>query len=228
MLTATAGRAGRAGDATPLPAAPARAGLYLRAQERRPRGGAAAAGWSRRVPAPLRGCAAPARPRGPCPAERLRAHGALVTQERRCLPRVPQRHGRCWCYCCYRICFAAYLSGGAFALWWAKAERAALGARRPASLSLCPGRQVPPPALEPTPPRPPGMKLLRVNALIIWHDYSLPLLFLSFSPGPLRWKKAKFNWDPETVGMIHGSFFWGYIITQIPGGYISSRLAANR
>ncbi|TKC45187.1 hypothetical protein EI555_010228 [Monodon monoceros] len=40
--------------------------------------------------------------------------------------------------------------------------------------------------------------------------------------------KAKFNWDPETVGMIHGSFFWGYIITQIPGGYIASRLAANR
>ncbi|KAF7702137.1 vesicular glutamate transporter 2.2 [Silurus meridionalis] len=41
-------------------------------------------------------------------------------------------------------------------------------------------------------------------------------------------EKAKFNWDPETVGMIHGSFFWGYIVTQIPGGYISSRLAANR
>uniref|UniRef100_A0A671UW01 Solute carrier family 17 member 6 n=1 Tax=Sparus aurata TaxID=8175 RepID=A0A671UW01_SPAAU len=40
--------------------------------------------------------------------------------------------------------------------------------------------------------------------------------------------KAVFNWDPETVGMIHGSFFWGYIVTQIPGGYISSRLAANR
>ncbi|KAG7262216.1 hypothetical protein CRUP_023886 [Coryphaenoides rupestris] len=41
-------------------------------------------------------------------------------------------------------------------------------------------------------------------------------------------EKAKFNWDPETVGLIHGSFFWGYIVTQIPGGYISSRLAANR
>ncbi|CAB1331836.1 unnamed protein product, partial [Coregonus sp. 'balchen'] len=40
--------------------------------------------------------------------------------------------------------------------------------------------------------------------------------------------KAKFNWDPETVGMIHGSFFWGYIVTQIPGGWICSRLAANR
>ncbi|KAM3919673.1 vesicular glutamate transporter 2 [Leptodactylus fuscus] len=41
-------------------------------------------------------------------------------------------------------------------------------------------------------------------------------------------EKAKFNWDPEIVGMIHGSFFWGYIVTQIPGGYIASRLAANR
>ncbi|KAL2310027.1 hypothetical protein Nmel_006264 [Mimus melanotis] len=50
----------------------------------------------------------------------------------------------------------------------------------------------------------------------------------SFSVPVPHWKKAKFNWDPETVGMIHGSFFWGYIITQIPGGYISSRLAANR
>ena len=95
------------------------------------------------------------------------------------------------------------------------------------SRSLCPGHQGPPPASEiPTPPAP-GMKFLRVDALF-WPNYSLPLLFLSFSPGASHWKKAKFNWDPETVGMIHGSFFWGYIITQIPGGYISSRLAANR
>uniref|UniRef100_A0A8C6UWA9 Solute carrier family 17 member 6a n=1 Tax=Neogobius melanostomus TaxID=47308 RepID=A0A8C6UWA9_9GOBI len=33
-------------------------------------------------------------------------------------------------------------------------------------------------------------------------------------------EKAKFNWDPETVGMIHGSFFWGYIVTQIPGVFL--------
>ncbi|KAL0968463.1 hypothetical protein UPYG_G00267220 [Umbra pygmaea] len=39
---------------------------------------------------------------------------------------------------------------------------------------------------------------------------------------------AEFHWDPETVGLIHGSFFWGYIITQIPGGFISNKLAANR
>ncbi|PWA21936.1 hypothetical protein CCH79_00015646 [Gambusia affinis] len=40
--------------------------------------------------------------------------------------------------------------------------------------------------------------------------------------------KAQFTWDPETVGMIHGSFFWGYIVTQIPGGFICQRFAANR
>ena len=39
---------------------------------------------------------------------------------------------------------------------------------------------------------------------------------------------AQFNWDPETVGLIHGSFFWGYIVTQIPGGFISNKFAASR
>ncbi|KFV45628.1 Vesicular glutamate transporter 3 [Gavia stellata] len=41
-------------------------------------------------------------------------------------------------------------------------------------------------------------------------------------------QRAQFNWDPETVGLIHGSFFWGYIVTQIPGGFIANKLAANR
>ncbi|TRY93621.1 hypothetical protein DNTS_027249 [Danionella cerebrum] len=41
-------------------------------------------------------------------------------------------------------------------------------------------------------------------------------------------QKALFNWDPETVGLIHGSFFWGYIVTQIPGGFICQKFAANR
>uniref|UniRef100_A0A8C2D001 Vesicular glutamate transporter 1 n=1 Tax=Cyprinus carpio TaxID=7962 RepID=A0A8C2D001_CYPCA len=40
--------------------------------------------------------------------------------------------------------------------------------------------------------------------------------------------EAQFTWDPETVGMIHGSFFWGYIVTQIPGGFICQKFAANR
>uniref|UniRef100_A0A7N4PAI2 Solute carrier family 17 member 7 n=1 Tax=Sarcophilus harrisii TaxID=9305 RepID=A0A7N4PAI2_SARHA len=46
--------------------------------------------------------------------------------------------------------------------------------------------------------------------------------------GHVTVQKAQFNWDPETVGLIHGSFFWGYIVTQIPGGFICQKFAANR
>ncbi|XP_018412143.1 PREDICTED: vesicular glutamate transporter 3 isoform X3 [Nanorana parkeri] len=46
--------------------------------------------------------------------------------------------------------------------------------------------------------------------------------------GKPEMQKAQFNWDPETVGLIHGSFFWGYIVTQIPGGFIANKLSANR
>lgn len=33
-----------------------------------------------------------------------------------------------------------------------------------------------------------------------------------------------YNWDSETQGWILGSFFYGYILTQIPGGYLAGRL----
>ncbi|GCB71439.1 hypothetical protein scyTo_0008837 [Scyliorhinus torazame] len=46
--------------------------------------------------------------------------------------------------------------------------------------------------------------------------------------GKAEIEKPQFNWNPETVGLIHGSFFWGYIVTQIPGGFISNKFAANR
>ncbi|KAI5106707.1 vesicular glutamate transporter 1 [Silurus meridionalis] len=40
--------------------------------------------------------------------------------------------------------------------------------------------------------------------------------------------RAQFLWDPEIVGLIHGSFFGGYIVTQIPGGFICQKFAAKR
>ncbi|CBY10417.1 unnamed protein product [Oikopleura dioica] len=35
-------------------------------------------------------------------------------------------------------------------------------------------------------------------------------------------KVATLSWDPEMIGLVHSSFFWGYIITQIPSGYAAS------
>jgi ACS family sodium-dependent inorganic phosphate cotransporter-like MFS transporter 6/7/8 len=40
--------------------------------------------------------------------------------------------------------------------------------------------------------------------------------------------KPEFDWSPGTMGLVDSSFFWGYIVTQIPGGYLASRFPANR
>lgn len=39
--------------------------------------------------------------------------------------------------------------------------------------------------------------------------------------------KAEFDWDSTTVGIVDSSFFWGYLITQVPGGFLASKYAAN-
>lgn len=40
--------------------------------------------------------------------------------------------------------------------------------------------------------------------------------------------EPEFDWTPETVGVVDSSFFWGYIVTQIPGGFLAARFPANR
>ncbi|GFW18852.1 hypothetical protein TNCV_5133051 [Trichonephila clavipes] len=37
----------------------------------------------------------------------------------------------------------------------------------------------------------------------------------------------EFDWTPETIGVIDSSFFWGYLVTQIPGGFLAARYPAN-
>ena len=39
---------------------------------------------------------------------------------------------------------------------------------------------------------------------------------------------GEFAWDKETQGIILGAFFWGYLITQIPGGWLSERFGGKR
>ncbi|XP_045031560.1 vesicular glutamate transporter 1 isoform X1 [Daphnia magna] len=38
----------------------------------------------------------------------------------------------------------------------------------------------------------------------------------------------EFNWTKRTIGLVDSSFFWGYLITQVPGGFLASKYAANK
>jgi MFS family permease len=39
---------------------------------------------------------------------------------------------------------------------------------------------------------------------------------------------STYGWSQSTVGIIQSSFFWGYVTTQIPGGYLSDRFGGRR
>ena len=38
----------------------------------------------------------------------------------------------------------------------------------------------------------------------------------------------EFHWSPETIGYVDSSYFWGYVVTQVPGGFLASYIPANR
>ncbi|XP_073252217.1 sialin-like [Porites lutea] len=40
-------------------------------------------------------------------------------------------------------------------------------------------------------------------------------------------KDGEFNWDQKTQGLILGSFFFGYVITQLPGGWLGTRFGGK-
>lgn len=41
-------------------------------------------------------------------------------------------------------------------------------------------------------------------------------------------KKAEFDWTYGTIAALDSSFFWGYLVTQVPGGYLAAKFPANR
>lgn len=51
---------------------------------------------------------------------------------------------------------------------------------------------------------------------------------LGTSQKTLQPKDGEFDWDKETQGIILGAFFWGYLVTQIPGGWLAQRFGGKR
>ena len=39
---------------------------------------------------------------------------------------------------------------------------------------------------------------------------------------------GEFVWDKIVQGLILGSFFWGYLVTQIPGGWIATKFGGKK
>ncbi|XP_077516978.1 sialin-like isoform X3 [Amblyomma americanum] len=39
---------------------------------------------------------------------------------------------------------------------------------------------------------------------------------------------GEFSWDERTQGLVLGSFFYGYVLTQVPGGRLAERIGAKR
>merc|ERR1712038_1756905 len=41
-------------------------------------------------------------------------------------------------------------------------------------------------------------------------------------------KVPEFQWTPETIGFVDASFFWGYIVTRIPGGFLAAKFSPTK
>lgn len=39
---------------------------------------------------------------------------------------------------------------------------------------------------------------------------------------------VRFEWDSKNQNMIIGSFFWGYVCTELPGGRLAEMIGARR
>lgn len=56
------------------------------------------------------------------------------------------------------------------------------------------------------------------------HSGSVCPAHSSPAPPAHKHKASVYDWDVNTQGWILGSFFYGYIVTQIPGGFLAGRL----
>ena len=43
----------------------------------------------------------------------------------------------------------------------------------------------------------------------------------------MTFQGGEFDWDGRVQGLVLGSFFWGYIVTQIPAGILAEKYSAK-
>ena len=58
--------------------------------------------------------------------------------------------------------------------------------------------------------------------------YSHITLYRYFSVSSnLYFQTGEFNWDSSTQSLLIGAMFYGYVITQLPGGVLAEKLGAR-
>ncbi|OQV12815.1 putative Sialin [Hypsibius exemplaris] len=69
-----------------------------------------------------------------------------------------------------------------------------------------------------------------------WFDKGLEGAFppqLAHHSGGARQRHAlmdqsrKYDWDAKTQGLLHGAFFYGHLVSQIPGGWVAHEIGAK-
>lgn len=51
---------------------------------------------------------------------------------------------------------------------------------------------------------------------------------VSVDPGNASIKDGEFIWDKKTQGLLLSAFFWGYMVAQVPAGWLASRFGGKR
>jgi hypothetical protein len=51
-------------------------------------------------------------------------------------------------------------------------------------------------------------------SILSWEIHAFNILQVNMSIAILP-MSAEFGWNPQTVGLIQSSFFWGYLLTQV-------------
>ena len=41
-------------------------------------------------------------------------------------------------------------------------------------------------------------------------------------------QEGEFEWTKEEIGLVLGAFFWGYMISQIPCGWLAGRIGGAK